>query len=244
MMVVMSNFRDKLKDGVAQYGIALDDDRLYKFYLFYELLTEWNKKINLTTIESENDVIIKHFLDSLFPVLFEDPGNWGTTLDLGTGAGFPGIPLKITYQNLNLTLVDSTKKKIDFLNHVIKELNLENITAIHGRAEELGINTNFREKFFVVISRAVAPLNTLSEYCLPFVKTGGKMIAYKSQDIENEISEAENAIQILGGKIKNVSRETIPLSNIGRSIIIINKVTNTPGKYPRRNGVPKKKPLK
>lgn len=239
----MIEFKDKLQRGASQLGIYLDDAKLEKFYLYQKLILEWNQKINLTAIE-EKEIIVKHFLDSLVVGKIFDLADWSNVLDVGTGAGFPGIPLKITYPHLNITLMDSTQKKVDFLAVVIADLKLQQVSAVHTRAEEMGSDAKYREKFSVVLSRAVAALNILGEYCLPLVELAGKMIAYKSQDIAKEISQSEPALQKLGGKIESVSHETLPLSTIVRSIVVIEKISKTPLKYPRRVGVPKKKPLK
>jgi len=189
------------------------------------------------------EIDIKHFIDSITPIKTNLIDDGMRIIDIGTGGGFPGIPLKIMKKDLEVVLLDSTMKRISFLNEVIKSLGLSNITAIHGRAEDLGRDNNYREKFDIAISRAVASLNTLSEYCLPYVKVGGYFIAMKGSDIEEEIKEAKNGIKTLGGEIKDVKTFKLPLSDINHSLIIIEKIKETPTKYPRGGGKPKKKPL-
>lgn len=223
--------------------IILNEDKVKKFLKYYELLIEWNEKMNLTAITGYKDVVIKHFIDSISIVNIIDINGENSLVDVGTGAGFPGIPLKIVFPSLKVVLVDSLDKRVKFLNHVIKELGLKDITAIHARAEEFG-QTKYREKFDFCVTRAVSNLSVISEYCLPLVKVGGYFIPYKSKEVENEISEYEMAIEELGGVIDDVSMFTLPDSDIMRSLILIYKDMNTPKKYPRRNGIPQKKPLR
>ena len=206
-----------------------------------KLLLEWNEKINLTAITEQNDIILKHFIDSITINKYIEQSN--SIIDIGTGAGFPGIPLKIMNQNKKITLVDSLNKRINFLNEVCKEISLENIQCIHARAEELASDLEYRENYETVVSRAVARLNVLIEYMLPFVKKGGLCICMKGPNIDRELEEAKNAIKVLGGKIKSVESFFLPDSDIERNVIIIEKVAETPKKYPRKAGLPSKQPI-
>ena len=205
------------------------------------LLIEWNEKINLTAITEPQEIILKHFVDSLTIAKYIEEGN--TIIDMGTGAGFPGIPLKIYRNDVKVVLADSLNKRIKFLNEVIEKLQLKNIETIHCRAEELGKNKEYREKFDYATSRAVANLSTLSEYLLPFVKLNGSGIFMKTMEIDEELENAKKAIKILGGRIEKVDKFEIPESDLGRSIIIVKKEKQTPSKYPRKPGTPAKEPL-
>jgi len=232
-----------LVNGAKMLGLEMDQKNINDFTLYKELLKEWNEKINITTITDDFEIDIKHFIDSITPLttgLFKDNIK---VIDIGTGGGFPGLPLKIMKRDLDVLLVDSTMKKINFLNDVINKIGLEKIQAIHGRAEEMGRDPIYREKFDVAISRAVAQLNTLCEYCLPFVKVGGYFISMKGSDIDEELKEASNSIKVLGGKLKEVKLIKLPLSDINHSLIIIEKIKETATKYPRGGGKPRKKPL-
>lgn len=232
-----------LIDGAKTLGIDLSKEEKDKFILYKELLKEWNQKINITSITDDVEVDIKHFIDSVTPLntgLFERKIK---VIDIGTGGGFPGIPLKIIKEDLNMVLLDSLNKRIKFLNQVINSLGLKDITTIHGRAEELGRDKKHRETYDIAISRAVASLNTLSEYSLPFVRVGGYFISMKGSDVDEELGEAEKGIKILGGKIKDKKIITLPLSDITHSLIIIEKIKGTPTKYPRGGGKPRSKPL-
>lgn len=234
---------DTLIEGAKELDIDLDDGQIEKFILYKELLQEWNQKINITSITEDKEVDIKHFIDSIIPLktkLFEGKLK---VIDIGTGGGFPGIPLKIMNENLNMVLLDSTNKKIRFLDEVIEKLKLKDIQAIHGRAEELGRDVDYREKYDIAISGAVASLDTLSEYALPFVNIGGHFISMKGPDVEEELNEGKKAIEILGGKIKSVEKIEIPNTDIVHSLIIIEKIKRTPTKYPRGGGKPRKQPL-
>lgn len=232
-------------DDLNKWNIELNDKQLERFVRYYELLIEWNEKINLTAITDKDDVFKKHFLDSLsFSQCINNTDlKDKRILDLGTGAGFPGIPLKILYPATHFTLVDSLNKRIDFLNLVIDELGLDNITAIHSRAEDLARNAIFREQYDFVVSRAVANLSVLSEYCIPFVKVGGKFISYKSENALDEIDQARNAIGVLGCKKPNLIMFSLPNSDLKRVNVSIQKINPTPDIYPRKAGIPSKKPL-
>lgn len=232
-----------LINGAKALGLELGENEINQFITFKDMLKEWNEKINITSITDDVEIDIKHFIDSITPLTTEYLKENVKLVDIGTGGGFPGIPLKIMRKDLDILLLDSTMKRINFLNEVVNKLKLENIEPVHGRAEELGRDIKYREKYDVAISRAVASLNTLCEYCLPFVKIGGYFISMKGSDIEEELEEAKNSVKILGGKISDVKIINLPLSDITHSLIIIKKIKETPTKYPRAGGKPKKKPL-
>ena len=224
-------------------GIVLTDKQKEQFDKFYELLVEWNKVMNLTGITEYEEVNEKHFVDSISIVKAIDINKVQKVIDVGTGAGFPGIPLKIAFPHLKIVLLDSLNKRIKFLNAVIDELGLTDITTIHGRAEDFAKQKEHREQYDLCVSRAVANLATLSEYCIPYVKKGGLFVPYKSGEIDEEINNSTNAISILGGKLNEVIKFQLPGTDIGRSFVIINKQKNTAMKYPRKAGLPSKEPL-
>lgn len=232
-------FESKLQE----LNIQLDDRQMKQFHTYYELLVEWNKVMNLTGITEKEEVNEKHFIDSLSVVKAIDVNSVRSVIDIGTGAGFPGIPLKIAFPHLKIVLLDSLNKRINFLNTVIDTLGLKNIYTIHGRAEDYAKQSEYREQFDVCVSRAVANLSTLSEYCIPYVKTGGMFIPYKSGEIDEELMNAKKAIHILGGKLEDVVKFQLPNSEINRSFVIISKKMNTSKKYPRKAGLPTKEPL-
>ena len=235
------DFKEKIIINVDKLGITLSEIQLKQFYNYMNLLIEWNKKINLTAITEPDEIILKHFVDSLTISKYIPDGT--KLVDVGTGAGFPGIPLKIYRQDIEITLLDSLQKRINFLDEVIRELNLEKIETLHSRAEDFGKDKKYREKFDIATSRAVANLATLSEYLLPLVKIGGKVISMKGSLIEEELENSKNAIKILGGKIERVDEFDLPNSDISRNIVLIDKIKETPNKYPRKAGEPSKKPL-
>ena len=232
-----------LLDKVAELSIELNDKQAEQFVKFYEFLVEWNKVMNLTGITEYNEVVEKHFVDSLSLVKAIDINKIETVIDIGTGAGFPGIPLKIAFPHLKITLLDSLNKRIKFLNAVIDELGLEDIHTIHGRAEDFAKQETYREKYDLCVSRAVANLATLSEYCLPYVNVDGMFVPYKSGDIEEELNNSKKAVQILGGKIEKTIKFELPGTDIGRSFVKIKKIKNTAKKFPRKAGLPSKEPL-
>lgn len=235
---------DILKDGLKKINIELNDKQYNMFIKYYDILIEKNKVMNLTTITEFNEVMIKHFIDSLSIVKVYNLNNDNISiLDVGTGAGFPGIPIKIAFPKINIVLLDSLNKRIKYLNDVIQYLNLKNIVAIHGRAEDFARDKIYREQFDLVVSRAVANLSTLSEYCLPYVNCGGKFISYKSKDIDKEILASKSAIHLLGGKLNHIESFYLPNTNIQRSLVIIDKIGKTSNKYPRLAGKPSKEPL-
>lgn len=233
-----------LTEGCRELGIDLSDFQTEQFMIYYENLIEKNKVMNLTAITEWKDVMVKHFLDSLSIVSAVDMTAVNRVLDLGTGAGFPGIPLKIVFPDIEFVLLDSLNKRVNFLNEIIDKCRLEKISAIHARAEETAKKKEYREKFDLCVSRAVANLSSLSEYCLPYVKIGGYFVSYKSGNIDMEAREAENAIKILGGVKKEMVHFQLPKSDIKRSFVIIEKKKETPAKYPRKAGLPAKEPLK
>lgn len=232
-------FDEKLKE----LDITLSEKQQEQFYRYYELLVEWNKVMNLTGITEYEEVNEKHFIDSLSLVKVLDISKINTVIDVGTGAGFPGIPLKIAFPHLKVTLLDSLNKRIKYLDTVIDELELKDIHTIHGRAEEYARKEEYREKYDLAVSRAVANLSTLSEYCVPYVKVGGMFVPYKSGEIDEEVKAAQTAIKVLGGKQTEVVKFTLPGSDINRSFVKIQKVKSTGKKFPRKAGLPAKEPI-
>lgn len=232
-----------LNDDIKEFGITLSDSQIDQFMMYYEILIEWNQVMNLTAITAFDEVCTKHFLDSISLCKAIDCTQEYTLMDVGTGAGFPGIPLKIVFPNLQITLLDSLGKRVKFLNEVIQRLGLHGIQAIHGRAEDYAKANLLREKFDICVSRAVANLSTLSEYCIPYVKEGGFFISYKSEKLSEEMSDAKKAIEILGGNIVSQNEFLLPNSDIYRNLLVIQKIALTPKKYPRKAGLPSKEPL-
>lgn len=234
---------NKLQDGLEKLDISLSDLQLKQLLIFYEVLKEKNKVLNLTAITDFDEVVDKHFLDSLSLIKMIDLTQPLKILDLGTGAGFPGIPLKIAFPQLEIVLMDSLNKRVLFLKDVITELKLHKISALHGRAEEIARKSDYREKFDICVSRAVANLSALSEYCIPFVRQGGMFISYKSGEIEEEVLQAKRAVHLLGGKIKEVEKFQLPGTDIWRSFVKIEKINKTSKTYPRKAGTPTREPL-
>lgn len=233
---------DLLIELLSKWNIELSDYQLSQFEKYYELLIEWNSFMNLTAITDKDEVILKHFVDSLALLNYMDV-NDNKLIDVGTGAGFPGIPLKIVCPGLEVCLVDSLNKRVKFLNNVIDTLSLDNINTIHSRAEDLAHNNVYREKFDLCVPRAVANLSTLTELCVPFVKPGGYFIPYKSEKSNEEIEAAGKAINVLGGKIDRIENYILPDSDINRTLIFIKKVSQSSTKYPRKAGTPAKEPI-
>lgn len=242
----MSYDLTKFKHGLEELIITLTDEQIEQFLQYYEMLVEKNKVMNLTGITEYEEVIQKHFLDSLslIRVIPDIASQKLTVIDLGTGAGFPGIPLKIAFPELEITLMDSLNKRILFLQEVIDALGLKKVSAVHGRAEEMASNATHRQQYDLCVSRAVSNLAVLTEYCLPFVKKGGLFVSYKSADSDAEIQEGKKAISILGGKLTSVDKFQLPDSDLRRALVCIKKVKDTPKKYPRKAGTPAKLPLK
>ncbi|MBS4534954.1 16S rRNA (guanine(527)-N(7))-methyltransferase RsmG [Clostridium sp. D2Q-14] len=238
----MSNI-DTLIKGLSKLDINLKSQSIDDFIAYKELLKEWNEKINITAIKEDSEIDIKHFLDSLTILKTGYVKDGLKIIDIGTGGGFPGIPIKIANKSTEVVLLDSLNKRIKFLHEVINEIGLNNIKAIHGRAEDYGKNEEYREQFDLAVSRAVAPLNVLLEYCIPFVKVGGYFIAMKGTQLNNEVEESEKSLKIMGGIIENRFDIKLPFSDIVHKLLVIKKIFKTPTKYPRKAGKPKQKPL-
>ncbi|OON99103.1 MAG: 16S rRNA methyltransferase G [Epulopiscium sp. Nele67-Bin004] len=239
----MQQLRQMLVDGAKQLNIELSETQVNQLFLYKNLLHEWNNKINLTAITDDTEVITKHFLDCMTAYNAVNLYDTKTLIDVGTGAGFPGLVLKIVFPHIKVTLVDSLNKRLIFLNEVIQQLELTNIVCIHARAEDLGQNKQYREQFDICASRAVANLATLSEYTLPFVKIKGCLIALKGQNIENELETGTKAINILGGKLENIIDANVPFTELNHKIAKVTKISKTPKQYPRKSGEPNKNPL-
>lgn len=235
----------EFSDLMIKYGKELNlvftEEQLQKFFKYMNLLIEWNEKINLTAIIEPKEIILKHFIDCLTIIKYIKPNK--TIIDIGTGAGFPGIPIKIMRDDVKITLLDSLNKRINFLNEIICKLELKNINAVHARIEEYAKNKQYREKYDIATSRAVANLTTLSEYMLPMVTIKGKAICMKGAEVDEEILKSKNSIKVLGGEIDKIEEFTLPKSDNKRNLIIIGKIKQTPNKYPRKAGTPSKEPL-
>ena len=234
-------FKDEFSKSLKKFDINLTELQMKKFYEYMQLLIEWNEKINLTAIIEPKDIIIKHFVDSL--TISKYIKDEMKIIDIGTGAGFPGIPIKIKNEKVEITLMDALNKRINFLEEVIKKNNLKNIETLHGRAEEFGKNTKYREKYDMCITRAVAKMNILVEYMMPFIKKDGICICMKGIEVEEELEKSKNAIKELGGKIEQIDKLTLLENENNRNIIVIKKISETPEKYPRKMGIIKKNPL-
>ena len=237
----MSYNTEKFRKGLTNLKLELTEKQIEQFLKYYEMLIDKNKVMNLTAITEYDEVIEKHFLDSISLCQIYDLSKPVKILDMGTGAGFPGVPLKIAFSEIEITLADSLNKRIKFLDEVVAELGLEKVTTVHARAEELARNKEHRENYDLVVSRAVANLSTLGEYCIPFVKMGGNFISYKSGEVDEEVNAAGKAIKILGGQMRNVYK--FDLYDQKRSFVTIEKIKTTPKTYPRKAGTPSKEPL-
>ena len=235
-------FIEKMQEKSRDLGVRFLVEQTEQFFEYMNLLIEWNEKMNLTAIIDPEEIILKHFIDSV--TILKDIEDNSKIVDVGTGAGFPGIPLSIMNPTLKITLVDSLNKRLIFLQEVVNKLGLKNIEIVHARAEEFGQNKMYRENFDIATSRAVANMSTLSEYLIPLVKVGGKVISMKASEAQEEINDAKKAIEVLGGKIEKIEEFNLPQSDIGRTVIIIRKNKPTPNKYPRKPGTPSKEPIK
>ena len=231
-------------EALKEKGIELTEQQVEQFRKYFELLVEWNEKMNLTAITDLEGVYLKHFYDSISASFYYDFNDTTSVCDVGAGAGFPSLPIKICYPHLHVTIVDSLNKRITFLNHLSEQLGLENVNFVHARAEEFGQNAAYREKFDTVTARAVARLSVLSELCIPLVKEGGKFVALKAAAGADEFKEAKSAINTLGGKLQEEHHFLLPVEGSERSLYVFNKIKPTPKKYPRKPGVPNKAPIK
>jgi len=235
---------EQFVQALKEQGIELNEKQIQQFRSYFEILVEWNEKMNLTAITDEPSVYLKHFYDSISASFHFDFTTVESVCDVGAGAGFPSLPIKICFPHLHVTIVDSLNKRIQFLNHLSEQLGLENVDFVHARAEEFGQNAQYREKFDLVTARAVARLSVLSELCIPLVKEGGKFLALKAASGEDEMKDAKKAISVLGGKLIHHVAFELPVENSERTIYVFDKVKTTPKKYPRKPGTPNKTPIK
>lgn len=235
---------EQFVQALKEQGIELTEQQIQQFRSYFEILVEWNEKMNLTAITDEPSVYLKHFYDSISASFHFDFTKVTTVCDVGAGAGFPSLPIKICYPHLEVTIVDSLNKRIQFLNHLSEQLNLENVNFVHARAEEFGQNPQYREKFDLVTARAVARQSVLSELCLPIAKVGGQFLALKAASGEDELKDAKKAIAVLGGKLVHHVAFELPVENSERTIYVFDKIKTTPKKYPRKPGTPNKSPIK
>ncbi|MGV8145367.1 MAG: 16S rRNA (guanine(527)-N(7))-methyltransferase RsmG [Alkaliphilus sp.] len=234
---------EMLFDGCNKMGILISEEQIEKLIKFKKILLERNKTMNLTSIEEEKNFVVKHLLDSISCLTIDELKREQKVIDIGSGAGFPSIPLKIMLPEIRLTLLDSSNKKIGFLEETCESLEIVEVETIHGRAEDFGQNSGYRETYDLALARAVAPMNVLVEYCLPFLKIGGHFICQKGPQLEEEIKKAEKAIQLLGGEVKYIKRNSLPFDKLNHKIVVIKKVGKSPTKYPRKAGKPAKNPM-
>ena len=237
------NYFDIMNKASNNEGLQFNEKKYEQFMQYKDLIKEWNEKVNLTAIKEDEEIVKKHFIDSMKVFKFNELKNAKNVIDIGTGGGFPGIPMKIIKPEINIVLLDSLNKRINFLNEVIRELGLENIKAIHGRAEDYAQEVQYREKFDVAVSRAVANLTVLSEFCIPYVKVGGYFVAMKGPAVEEEIKQSQNAIRMLGGRIEHIEKVEIEDSDLNHNLVIISKIAQKHKKYPRKAGMVTKSPL-
>ena len=234
---------EQFKQALHEKGIDLTNTQMNQFKKYFELLVEWNEKMNLTAITDESSVYLKHFFDSISASFYEDFTGSFSVCDVGAGAGFPRIPLKICFPNLKVTIVDSLNKRIQFLNHLSKELQLTNVHFVHSRAEDFGQNKDYREKYDIVTARAVARLSVLSELCVPLVKVGGRFIAMKAASASDELKDAKKALTVLGSEKSAEYSFLLPIENSERTLYVFSKTKSTPKRYPRKPGIPNKTPI-
>ncbi|MCM8711932.1 16S rRNA (guanine(527)-N(7))-methyltransferase RsmG [Clostridium sp. SYSU_GA19001] len=237
-------FFDIMNKACTNEGLFFDEEKYNKFIKYKDMIKEWNEKINLTAITEDEGIVKKHFIDSIKVFRFSPLKTAKRIIDVGTGAGFPGIPIKIMIPNVEVVLLDSLNKRVNFLNEVIRELELKGITAVHGRAEDYARESRFREKFDIVVSRAVANMAVLSELCIPFVEVNGQFIALKGPAVEEEIKEGSKAITTLGGKLQQIINVEVEGTDLKHNLVVVNKIKETPKIYPRKAGTASKKPIK
>ena len=235
--------QDAFMKALKHKNIEINDDQLKQFNQYFELLVEWNEKINLTAITDKEEVYLKHFYDSIMPLWLFDIPEAAKLVDVGAGAGFPSIPMKIIRPDLEITIIDSLNKRITFLDNLVNDLNLDKVSNVHAWAEEAGQDPQYREQYDIATARAVASLNVLTELCIPLVKKGGYFLALKSQRAETEVEEAQAAIKVLGAKYEGQETETLPIEGSERTLVRIRKTLNTPKKFPRKPGKPNKQPI-
>lgn len=235
---------DLMNIACSKEGVSFDETKYNKFIMYKNLLKEWNEKINLTSILDDEEIIKKHFIDSIKAFRFEFLKDAKSIIDVGTGGGFPGIPIKIVSENIDLVLLDSLNKRINFLNEVVRQLKLDGVKTLHGRAEDFARDSKYREKFDVATSRAVANMTVLSEFCIPYVKVGGYFLALKGPSVDEEIKESRNAIGTLGGKLEDIIKVEIENSDLKHNLVVVRKVKTTDKRYPRKAGIVTKRPLR
>ncbi len=234
---------EKLKSGFCEMGLELTQDTAQNFIKYMDLLRQWNEKVNLTAITEPEEIVTKHFLDCVTPVANNMIPQGASVIDVGCGAGFPGLPIKLVRGDVSLTLLDSLAKRLNFIKEVLAQTNTQGVTLVHSRAEDGGLDPKYREKYDVAVSRAVANMAVLSEYCLPFVKEGGAFVALKGPAAQDEIAAAGKAIKLLGGEIEGITEIKIPFTELRHNIVTVRKVSKCPKGYPRKAGTPSKKPI-